>query len=162
MDSAKLNDWMQVVGIFALVASLIFVGLEMQQSQRIALSAAYQARADSSMNLRMAPLESETLQSAMAKVNIQGISLDQLTPEERIVLRGRWNTQMVYLENMHYQYLSGFITEEHWQTNRAELTGMLSRIPEWRRSVLENCNSFRDSFCAEIKAAVERIKASEK
>ena len=29
MDSAKLNDWMHVVGIFALVASLIFVGLRM-------------------------------------------------------------------------------------------------------------------------------------
>lgn len=29
MDSAKLNDWMQVVGIFALVTSLIFVGLHL-------------------------------------------------------------------------------------------------------------------------------------
>ena len=162
MDSAKLNDWMQVVGIFALVASLIFVGLEMRQSHRIALSAAYQARADSSMNLRMSPLESETLQSAMASIYIQGKSLDQLSPEEYIVLRGRWNAQMAYLENMHYQYLSGFIAEEHWQTVRSELTGTLSRFPEWRREVLANCSRFRDSFCAEIQAAVERIKVSEK
>jgi len=36
MDSAKLNDWMQVVGIFAVVASLIFVGLQMRQDQLIA------------------------------------------------------------------------------------------------------------------------------
>jgi len=36
MDSAKLNDWMQVVGIFAVVASLIFVGLQMRQDQEIA------------------------------------------------------------------------------------------------------------------------------
>ncbi len=27
MDSAKISDWMQVVGIFALVASLVFVGI---------------------------------------------------------------------------------------------------------------------------------------
>ncbi len=45
MDTAKLNDWMQVIGIFAVVASLIFVGLQMKQTQEIALSAAYQARA---------------------------------------------------------------------------------------------------------------------
>jgi len=38
MDSAKLNDWMQVIGIFAVVASLIFVGLQMKQAQDIALS----------------------------------------------------------------------------------------------------------------------------
>jgi len=35
MDSAKLNDWLQVLGIFALVASLIFVGLQMKQTQEI-------------------------------------------------------------------------------------------------------------------------------
>ena len=36
MDAAKLNDWIQVIGIFALVASLIFVGLQMQQDREIA------------------------------------------------------------------------------------------------------------------------------
>jgi hypothetical protein len=35
MDSARLNDWLQVIGIFALVASLIFVGLQMKQTQQI-------------------------------------------------------------------------------------------------------------------------------
>jgi len=36
MDSAKLNDRMQVLGIFALVASLIFVGYQLLQDRRIA------------------------------------------------------------------------------------------------------------------------------
>jgi hypothetical protein len=35
MDSAKLNDWLQVIGIFALVASLVFVGLQLKQTQEI-------------------------------------------------------------------------------------------------------------------------------
>ena len=35
-DSVKLNDRIQVIGIVALVASLIFVGLQLQQSQLIA------------------------------------------------------------------------------------------------------------------------------
>jgi kynurenine formamidase len=46
VDSAKLNDWMQVAGIFALVASLVFVGLQMKQSQEIAIAAQYQERAN--------------------------------------------------------------------------------------------------------------------
>ena len=160
MNTAKFRDWLEVIAIFGVIASLIFVGLEMRQSQRIALSAAYQARADSSMTLRMASLESETLQSAKAKVG-QGIGLDQLTPREAIVLRERWNAQLVYLENMHYQYVSGFIPEEQWQSNRVELTSMLSRRPEWRSGMVDNCNLFRESFCAEMRAATERIKSSE-
>ena len=39
MKSAKLNDWIQVTGIFALVSSLIFVGLQIKQTSEIALSA---------------------------------------------------------------------------------------------------------------------------
>ncbi len=35
MDSAKLNDWLQVIAIFALVASLTFVGLQVKQTQQI-------------------------------------------------------------------------------------------------------------------------------
>lgn len=37
MNSAKLNDWMQVFGIFALVGSLIFIGLQMKQEREIAI-----------------------------------------------------------------------------------------------------------------------------
>ncbi len=113
MNTSRVRDWLETIAIFGVIASLIFVGLEMRQSQRIALSAAYQARADSSMTLRMASLDSETLQSAKAKLG-QGMGLDQLTPEEAIVVRDRWNAQLVYLENMHYQYVSGFISEEQW------------------------------------------------
>ena len=45
MDSTKLSDWMQVVGIFALFVSLVFVGLQMQQDHDIARATIYQDRA---------------------------------------------------------------------------------------------------------------------
>jgi hypothetical protein len=161
MNAAKLNDWAQVVGIFALVASLVFVGLEMRQSREIALSAAYQARADSSMSLRMSVLESDTLQSAFAKAFVESglISIDGMTPEEAVALRGRWNGGMVYVENMHFQYLNGFISEEQWQTNRNELVGLLRWNPDWRTQLLANCANYRESFCVEIKAAAEKAAA---
>jgi hypothetical protein len=44
-DSSKLSDWLQVIGLFAVVASLIFVGLQMKQTDAIALSEIYQERA---------------------------------------------------------------------------------------------------------------------
>ena len=44
MDSAKLNDWLQVIGLFGVIASLIFVGLQMKQDREIALAGTYQDR----------------------------------------------------------------------------------------------------------------------
>jgi hypothetical protein len=36
VNTTKLNEWLQVIGIFAVVASLIFVGIQLIQSQNIA------------------------------------------------------------------------------------------------------------------------------
>jgi len=38
--STRLNEWLQVAGLFGVIASLMFVGLQMKQQQEIALSAA--------------------------------------------------------------------------------------------------------------------------
>ena len=44
MDAQKLNDWMQVIGIFSVVVSLIFVGFQLKQSQDIAVAGQNQER----------------------------------------------------------------------------------------------------------------------
>ena len=112
------------------------------------------------MVIRMAAVESEALQSANAKIR-QGQGFEDLSPEEHSAVVDLMAGNMIYLENMHYQYINGFISEEHWQTNRAELMGLLSRNAGWRRQQLENCGYYRQSFCAEIEAAVERIESGE-
>ena len=48
------NSWKDVaelVGIIAIVASLIFVGLELRQSQQIAIAGQYQDRTDTYANM---------------------------------------------------------------------------------------------------------------
>ncbi|MDX1404863.1 MAG: hypothetical protein R3192_10005 [Woeseiaceae bacterium] len=160
MNGEKIRNWLEIIALFSVVASLIFVGLEMRQSQRIALSAAYQARADSSMVIRMAAVESEAIQSANGKLRA-GQGFADLSPEELSAIYSLMAGNMIYLENMHYQHLNGFISDEHWATNRAELTGLLRQDAQWRRRELENCSYYRESFCAEIKAAVTRIEAGE-
>jgi hypothetical protein len=44
MKTNVLNDWLQIVGMVAIVASLVFVGMQLKQSQDIAIAAQYQAR----------------------------------------------------------------------------------------------------------------------
>ena len=142
MNVEKLRQWLEVVGIFGLIVSLFVVVMEMRQSQRIALSSIYQARSDSSMVLRMAQLESETLLTALSKKRGGKV----LTAEEEGAIQSLVSGTMIYLENMHYQYTEGFISEEHWQTSRAEMRLVLRNNPGIRdRATRRNLHKRPDS-----------------
>jgi hypothetical protein len=52
MDSTKFNDWLQVIGIFALVASLVFVGFPIKQTQEIGQGEAAAAVLESTNSFR--------------------------------------------------------------------------------------------------------------
>jgi len=45
MDSSKLHDWLQIVGLAAVVGSLMFVGLQLKQADDIALAEALESTA---------------------------------------------------------------------------------------------------------------------
>ena len=116
MDSAKLNDWMQVIVFFALVASLIFVCLQMKQTQDIALAGQYHARAESTMEFYLTNLE--TSQGHMA---IFAPSADEITRADVGYYLMAANYFWVKYDNHHFQYTSGFLDQETWE-------GLESRI----------------------------------
>ena len=46
MKRVSLDTWIQLVGMLGVLGGLVFVGLEMRQSQLIAIGAQQQARAE--------------------------------------------------------------------------------------------------------------------
>ena len=44
MLTEKINDWLQIVGMVGIIGSLIFVGLQLKQSQDIAVAGQNQER----------------------------------------------------------------------------------------------------------------------
>ena len=143
MNSGKLNDWLQVIGLFAVVGSLIFVGLQMRQEQRIALSQAYQERADQSMALTLAALESDTALSFWAKT--RGFVLDGYSSAES-AFGLQWSLSMLtYWENCHYQYRQGFLSEEQWQTQLAVMRTLMP-MAAFRFNFERNKTIWRASF----------------
>lgn len=48
MKSSELNDWLQVAGLLGVIASLVFVGLQLRQDRQFALSEGMTAAAESS------------------------------------------------------------------------------------------------------------------
>ena len=59
--TVSFDTWIQLFGMIGLLGGLMFVGLEMQQSQRIAIAGQVQARNDSLMSYIMAPLEGNSV-----------------------------------------------------------------------------------------------------
>ena len=124
MDSNKLKDWMEIIGIFALVASLVFVGLQMRQTQKISLSQAYQSRTSAAAEWNSTFASNAAALAAMRK-GAEG-HIDDITPAEHDALY-RQLVGVVYLyDNAHYQYHEGFVSESFWQSTRASLKNIMS------------------------------------
>lgn len=79
MDSAKLNDWMQIIGIFSVVASLLFVGMQLKQEEQIALSQIHQADEASSTQIDLAVAEN-------AEIWLKSNNGDSLNEAERLIM----------------------------------------------------------------------------
>ena len=80
MNSAKLNDWMQVIGIFALVASLIFVGVQLQQDRTLAVVDSMYARAQTVVGLG-------ELVSNNNDVWVNGLAGEELSGPEKAIFQ---------------------------------------------------------------------------
>ena len=117
--ATKISEWLQVIGTFGVILSLIFVGLQMQQTHEIALSATYQARTATAVELSMGPIGSPEYLSGAAKVNSG--DANSLTKEEHIALVWEFIALMAVWENNYLQYELGFLPEEHWRRNEKSM-----------------------------------------
>ena len=104
MDSAKLNEWIQVVGIFALVASLIFVGIEVRQNSIATRSATNAAVKDAFRELNLVIASSPELAKAAA-TNAE--NPDDAPPEDQLQMLGMWRALFHIWSNVHRQHLNG-------------------------------------------------------
>jgi membrane peptidoglycan carboxypeptidase len=123
MDTQKLNDWLQIVGIFAVVASLLFVGLQLKQSQDIALSQASQARTAMSIETLISTTENANYISAVAKGR-DGRHSEQ-TIVEQVTMSQYARAVLMSYEDQTFQYNNGFLTDERWEAVRAALKNFL-------------------------------------
>ena len=92
MNSEKLRDWLQIVGMAAVVASLLFVGVQIKQSDKIALSELLD-------NAAIRNLELSTLRADHADIWQRACLGGELTSTEKVIassiyfgyLSNNWN-----------------------------------------------------------------------
>jgi hypothetical protein len=154
VNTTKINEWLQIIGMFGVIASLLFVGLQMKQTHEIALSATYQARTATAVDLSIGPITSPEWLAGVAKVNSEDI--ESLTKEEHVALLWEFFALMAVWENNHLQYELGFLPEEHW-TRNANSMKCVFEVPYYRDKY--STADIRESFAAVVaeilKQAIE-------
>ncbi len=155
MSNTNWKDIVELVGISAIVASLIFVGLQMKQSQEIALSQAFQLRSDTSIDVLLATTENPTYISGLRK----GRAGEPLSEDEKGVMRQYVLVFLYMWENLHYQYVNGFIEKDRWLSGRElirHLTTENNGLPI--RATFEQSQSrFNTEFTQEIQELFAEI-----
>ena len=117
MRKIDIQDLIQLLGMVGIIGSLIFVGLEMRQSQRIAIAGQQQGRAEIASNFMSAFLENG-LDSQT--VYFRHDPNHGFTDEE-IAFRNMMHNSWFLYENDFYQYTQGLMDEVTWT---AKLSGI--------------------------------------
>ena len=164
MSKTGWKDIAEIIGIAAIVASLVFVGLELRQSQQIAIAGQYQQRAESFVGQLYSRLPLEAEQERLAEM-VRSTYSDVIDPsvlesmsDQRIALDFvRASADGTTFDNNYFQYQSGTMSDDGWQAMRGRLKRALRTSPFLRAEMLTRGERYRESFrnlCDELLAEI--------
>ena len=140
----------QIVAVAAVLASLIFVGIQIRQNTEQAKAAAAQSVYENYASLYM--WASEDLDRA--RIGIKGFKdIDSLSDEENAIFMGTWMAQFSYVQSAFYLWQDGSLKEEIWRTMETTLTTLLT-TPGGKAFWQRRRSTFTDAFVAHIEANV--------
>jgi hypothetical protein len=133
-------------------------GKNMKQDREIAIADAYQQRAAMAIELYGSHLPPDKLWSA----NLKAILTDELlSDEESMAIAWSFIPTMAYYENNHFQYQSGLLDQEHWESSVRAIRS-LARYSGFREWWVVNGSTYRESFKLVVDAMIAEEPASER
>ncbi len=133
----------QIIAAVAIIASLIFVGLQLRQSERVQRGAMHQARAD-----RIISMQSFHAQPHVAAARVKWMTAPEtITAEELQILEAACRSSMINFEDIHWQAATGLIDEASVRRT-AFVTRIFFAGPAQRAWWSLNKKSFEPDFVA--------------
>jgi hypothetical protein len=111
MDSENKRKWIDWLGAIGVVASLIFVGLEVRQNTAAVRGATYQSIADSSLQQTQWWADNEELLSHEVRID-EGALADDFTAEENLLIKVTFVMTIRRIENIYVQVREGLVEED--------------------------------------------------
>lgn len=144
------------LGVIGIIGSLIFVALELQQSQRIAIATQQQARTILRANQLLSTYEFNE-----DEIGVENIPWDEQMDLQRYIREQRQVYYWTINENNFYQYQIGLLDEEIW-AKESQYTQMqwdhchlrhvfegqvfMSSYENYVRSLPDGCQNLDDSY----------------
>ena len=164
MKSIGWKDGVELVGIVAIVASLIFVGLEMRQSQQIALS-------ERAVNMLLSDIEARCPIYEFPDIWARGNAGEELSRSDAVIYRALIRDINAYAFQRRY---SALLMDDQNAFNAAswDLAGFLYENPgaqrEWeslrdmyrRHREPHMGDEYRSNFAEEVRAALEVLDST--
>ena len=122
MKKVSLDTWIQLLGLMSVLGGLIFVGLQMEQTQQIAIAGQVQARAEMMSTRILNGLEGNL--DANRLFNISSTDFQNLESQEKFVARQMHTWMGIMFENNFAQYQMGLLTDDYWKQQE-------ERIQSW-------------------------------
>ena len=112
MRKIDIQDLIQLLGMVGIIGSLIFVGLEMKQSQMIAQAGQNQERMGAAGD--MVNTLNEVVADFQSLVFENKRDYKDYLSEEEIIQRNLFHIFLFTYENDHFQYSRGLMPEDVW------------------------------------------------
>jgi hypothetical protein len=111
---SRYSELFQIVGVIGLIASLIFVGLELRQTQKIATANTQQERNYSMVNM----FNTFTLNN----IDWQSVAFENKTnyqfTKNEIARRNLYHYSWFVYENDYFQHSQGLVSNEVWNAKK--------------------------------------------
>lgn len=109
----SFDTWIQLLGLLSVLGGLVFVGLQIEQTQKIAIAGQVQARAEMLSARILNGLEGNL--DANKFFNISSTDFQNLESQEKFVARQMHIWQGIMFENNFAQYQLGLLTDDYWK-----------------------------------------------
>jgi hypothetical protein len=153
MPKLSLGQWSdlsQVVSALAVVASLVYVGVEIGRNTDASRAATRQSIAETDFLYVSSTLDAALLVEAETRYEA-GV---ELSATDRFILRERQHLNFRIFENAHFQYRAGLLEPETWERYRWIISRLLA-LNEPAQAMWER---FGSSFDESFRAEVEKIR----
>ena len=158
MSKSNWKEIAELVGILAIVASLVALVLELRQTQSALLAETYQARAIDAIGELVDVADSQHIAPILAKTNY-GDDLDavaELDPIDHLRLYHYLRARMIDWDNEHYQYQNGFLNADFFESTTTR--SVATWAPRWRAlGLTEGREEFRKYVDRVLEASANSV-----
>lgn len=130
VEPSRLRTWSEAVGLIAVIASLIFVGLEVRQNAAATRAATAQSLNDGWLEWNLT-MSDPDLWAPVARLS-ELDDLSEASYEDRQAVQSLMRSTFQHWSNLHWQYLNGDLDRRLWDGVVRNMENDV-RAPGWGR-----------------------------